>query len=139
MSLRSHPCFSPDSGGSPLIRPSTSSIGVKPMGTTIARPNISETATDEPPPPKIQAFEQRSARKHEDSWTRSPNVTGTGAIHCKSFHCKMNDEALGYLDQQVNEWLDAHPQYEVKFVTTGSGEWQGKMGKEIHLIVQVWV
>src|SRR5262245_34608365 len=38
---------------------------------------------DELPPeeaaPKIRAFDQRLAggNKHEDSWTRSPNVTGT--------------------------------------------------------------
>lgn len=94
----------------------------------------------EPPPPKIQAFSQGlgAARKHEDNWKRTPNVTGTGAIHVKSFHCKMGDDSLGYLDQQINEWLDAHPQYEVKFVTTSVGEWQGKI-KEPQMVVQIWV
>lgn len=94
----------------------------------------------EPPPPKIQAFESKlGAKKHEDQWKRSPNVTGTGAIHVKTFHCKLSDDAIGYLDQQINEWLDAHPQYEVKFTTSKTGEWTGKLGKEPHLIVQVWV
>lgn len=94
----------------------------------------------EPPPSKIQAFEQKlGAKRHEDSWKRSPNVTGTGAIHCKSFHCKLSDDALGFLDQQVNEWLDAHPQYEVKFVTTSVGDFSGKLGKEQHLMMQLWV
>jgi len=93
----------------------------------------------EPPPPKIQAFSQSlGAKKHEDTWSRTPNATGTGAIHVKSFHCKLGEESLSYLDQQVNEWLDAHPQYEVKFVTTAVGEWQGKI-KEPQMIVQVWV
>lgn len=94
----------------------------------------------EPPPPKIQVFEQRlGAKRHEDSWNRSPNVTGKGAIHARTFHCKLNDDGLNFLDQQVNEWLDAHPQYEVKFTTSSVGEFQGKLGKETHLIVQVWV
>lgn len=94
----------------------------------------------EPPPPKIQAFESKiGSRKHEDNWKRSPNVTGAGAIHIRTFHCKLSDDAIGYLDQQINEWLDAHPQYEVKFFSSNVGEWAGKLGKEAHLIVQVWV
>lgn len=90
-------------------------------------------------PPKIRAFEQRISGKHEDKgWNRTPNVSGHGAIHVRSFHCKLNSESLEFLDQQINEWLDAHPQYEVKFVTTGVGDWVGKV-KEPNLIVQVWV
>ncbi|MBL4591487.1 MAG: hypothetical protein JKY96_05955, partial [Phycisphaerales bacterium] len=48
--------------------------------------------------PKIQTFEQKLGRRHEDSWERSPNVTGTGAIHCKSFHCKLTGDSLEFLD-----------------------------------------
>jgi hypothetical protein len=90
--------------------------------------------------PKIRAMDQRLAggAKHEDNWKRSPNVTGHGAIHCKSFHCKLTGDSLENLDRQVNEWLDAHPQYEVKFVTATVGEWLGKL-KEPNLILQVWV
>ena len=90
--------------------------------------------------PKIRAMDQKLAGtgKHEDNWKRSPNVTGTGAIHCKSFHCKLTGDSLENLDRQINEWLDAHPQYEVKFVTTSVGEWLGKL-KEPNLIVQIWV
>jgi hypothetical protein len=88
---------------------------------------------------KIRTFEQKlGGAKHEDSWNRTPNVTGTGAIHVKSFHCKLTGDSLDFLDQQVNEWLDAHPQYEVKLVTTAIGTWTGKL-KEPHLIVNVWV
>ncbi|HYE60462.1 MAG TPA: hypothetical protein VD997_00575 [Phycisphaerales bacterium] len=106
------------------------------------------TATPAPPSvrldagsPKIQAFEQRLGSKgsHEDKWKRSPNVTGKGAIHVKSFHCKLNNESLEFMDQQINEWLDAHPQYEVKLVNTTVGDWTGKQGREPNLIVQVWV
>jgi len=92
--------------------------------------------------PKIQAFEQRLGSvkgSHEDRWKRSPNVTGKGAIHVKSFHCKCNNESLEFMDQQINEWLDAHPQYEVKLVNTSVGDWIGKQGREPNIIVQVWV
>lgn len=90
--------------------------------------------------PKIRPMAQGllGGKRHEDNWDRSPNVTGTGAIHVKSFHCKLTGESLEYLDRQINEWLDDHPQYEVKFVTTAIGEWTGKL-KEPNLILQVWV
>jgi hypothetical protein len=88
---------------------------------------------------KIRTFEQKlGAGRHEDKWTRTPNLTGSGAIHVKSFHCRLTGDSLEFLDQQVNEWLDAHPQYEVKMVTTSVGMWSGKL-KEPNLIVNVWV
>ena len=85
---------------------------------------------------KIRAFGERP--RHEESWTRTPNTTGTGAIHVKSFHAKLTDDALRYMDQSINEWLDAHPQYEVKFVNSTVGTLTGKL-KEPHIICQVWV
>jgi hypothetical protein len=85
---------------------------------------------------KIRAFGRK--KQHEEEWSRSPNTTGTGAIHVRTFHCKLTDDALVYMDQCINEWLDAHPQYEVKFVTSSVGVLTGKL-KEPHMICQVWV
>ncbi|RMH09807.1 MAG: hypothetical protein D6695_12470 [Planctomycetota bacterium] len=103
----------------------------------------SEPANPQPAPPtgssKIRTFEQRlGGAKHADSWNRTPNANGTGAIHVRSFHCKLTGDSLAFLDQQINEWLDEHPEYEVKFVTTAVGIWTGKL-KEPNLIVNVWV
>lgn len=90
-------------------------------------------------PRKIHTFEQKlRAIRHEDNWERTPNSNGTGAIHVKSFHCKLTGDSLEFIDQQINEWLDAHPQYEVKFVTSSVGTWTGK-SKEPNMIVNVWV
>lgn len=125
----------PSIGGGAATAAGSGGAGVQEPLAAVAGP-VSVPAT---PVSKIRAFDQKLiSSRHEDSWTRSPNVTGTGAIHVKSFHCKLTDEALHYLDQQINEWLDAHPQYEVKFVTTAVGEWTGKM-KEPNLIAMVWV
>ena len=85
---------------------------------------------------KITAFGKE--RRHEEQWDRTPNTTGTGAIHVKTFHAKLTDDALNYMDQCINEWLDAHPQYEVKFVNSTVGILTGKI-KEPHLVCQVWV
>jgi hypothetical protein len=78
------------------------------------------------------------ARRHEDSWSRTPNATGTGAIHVRTFMSKLTEDGFHALDARVNEWLDAHPQYEVKFVNTSIGTVTGK-SKEAQLICQVWV
>ena len=84
----------------------------------------------------IRAFERD--RRHEASWSRTPNTTGSGAIHVRTFHSKLTEDALLYMDQTINEWLDAHPQYEVKFVTATIGTFTGKI-KEPAIICQVWV
>jgi hypothetical protein len=86
--------------------------------------------------PRITPFGKES--RTESPWKRQPNTTGTGAVHVKTFHSKLTDDALAYLDETINEWLDAHPQYEVKFVTSAVGDVTGKL-REPHLICQVWV
>lgn len=85
---------------------------------------------------KITAFGVR--KPHEDHWNRMPNVTGQGAIHVKTFVTKLRMDAVEHLDEQINEWLDAHPEYEVKFVTTAIGTLFGK-NKEDALFMNVWV
>lgn len=88
-------------------------------------------------PSKIQAFGAKS--RHVDQWDRTPNVTGTGAIHCKLFHAKLREDALEYLERQINEWLDKHPEYEVKQTTSSVGELKQKTGSEPALFITVWV
>jgi hypothetical protein len=116
-----------------------SGIPISPSGSRAPVPD--PTNTGQPGPAKIQAFEQRigGIKRGEETWKRTPTATGHGAVHVRTFHCKMSEDAMGYLDQQVNDWLDGHPHYEVKHVVTCVGEWQGKLGKEAHLVVQVWV
>ncbi len=85
---------------------------------------------------KITAFGKEE--RHEEKWSRTPNTTGQGAIHVRTFHGKLTDDALTYMDQCINEWLDEHPQYEVKFVNSTVGTLTGKL-KEPALICQIWV
>lgn len=85
---------------------------------------------------KIQAFGVRKV--HAEHWQRTPNTPGTGAIHVKTFVAKLRMDAITHLDTQVNEWLDNHPEYEVKFVTTAVGTLFGK-NKEDAMFMNVWV
>lgn len=88
---------------------------------------------------KITAFDGSSIRKpHDEHWQRTPNTPGTGAIHVKTFVAKLRMDAMDNLDQQVNQWLDAHPEYEVKMVTTTVGELKSKLTEQA-LFMNVWV
>ena len=86
---------------------------------------------------EIQTF--GSKERHDTHWHRTPNVTGTGAIHCKIFHAKLREDALEYLEIQVNQWLDEHPEYEAKFVTTSVGQLKTKTMTEDAIFMTLWV
>jgi hypothetical protein len=44
---------------------------------------------------------------------------------------------MEFLDDTINVWLDAHPDIEVKFVTSTVGMYEGKF-KDLALILNVW-
>jgi hypothetical protein len=79
--------------------------------------------------PEIQ---QRTA-----NWKRQPHANGQGSVRVRSFHGKLSEQGLEYMDHFINEWLDQHPEIEVKFVTSSIGMFDGKM-KEPAVIMQVW-
>jgi hypothetical protein len=95
----------------------------------------SEHATEAKP--KIMHSQATTISKKTE-WKRKPNADGKGSTHVKSFHCRLNTEAMEIMDGQINQWLEEHPELEVKLVNTTVGEWQGKI-KEPALIVQIWV
>ncbi|MGE3109204.1 MAG: hypothetical protein AB7G11_10850 [Phycisphaerales bacterium] len=138
-------------GGAPSSKPAIVHHSAS-IGTASAAPGAVERkdpaaspagatpATGEPAgSSKIKAFAQSmGAGHHQEAWKRPTNVTGEGATHVRSFHCRLAAEGLEFLDKQINEWLDSHPDYEVKHVSITTGEWISKI-KEPNLIVQVWV
>jgi hypothetical protein len=75
----------------------------------------------------------------ESTWKRAPNKQGGGATHVRTFSAKMNSSGLEHLDRHINEWLDNHPDAEVKFSTLQVGEMATSIGKENVLVVQVWI
>ena len=71
-------------------------------------------------------------------WKREPTCSGQGASHVRTFVAKLRLDAVEHLDEQINEWLDEHPDFDVKFVTTSVGPLIGKT-TEHALFVNVWV
>ncbi|MGH7242151.1 MAG: hypothetical protein ACREJD_01890 [Phycisphaerales bacterium] len=128
-----------------VFRPGASGIGsVPPAGGAASlsggsSPNVMPLKDGPEVKPKITAFEQKGGiGRTEDSWQRKSNKTGVGATHVKTFHAKLTGESLEFLDKQINDWMDAHPDHEVKFSTSTVGEWTGKL-REPNVIIQVWV
>src|SRR5688500_18261057 len=74
---------------------------------------------------------------HRTEFKRPTSVSGTGACRVRSFHGRLSDEGMAFMDDKINEWLDAHPDIEVKLVTTTVGMYDGKI-KEEALVVNVW-
>lgn len=85
---------------------------------------------------KIKAFGMSTSGTHAP-FKRQPVTTGYGAIRVRSFHGRLSDEGMGYMDDKINEWLDSHPEIEVKIVTTSIGQYEGKI-REPALVVNVW-
>ena len=65
-------------------------------------------------------------------------LKGTSATRCRTFHAKLSEGALIYLDEQFNEWCDKNPDVEVKFATQTVGIFEGKHTTEQHLIMTVF-
>lgn len=77
------------------------------------------------------------AQSSEKTYTRQLNKTGVGAIRMKTFHGHLSDEGVQRFDDRVNDWLENHPQVEVKHSTTTIGLWDGKT-KEQAIILNIW-
>lgn len=88
------------------------------------------------PPKQIIKFGPEIHHKHHD-WKRKPVINGNGACRVKSFRGKYSDQGLEHLDDTINEWLDANPDVEVKFVTSTVDLFEGKT-REPALVLNLW-
>lgn len=73
----------------------------------------------------------------ESKYTRPLVPGGSGATRCRSFHSKLADSALRFLNTQINDWLDTDPNIVIKFSTSTIGTFEGKHA-EPHMILTVF-
>jgi len=88
-----------------------------------------------PVPSKIKFGPDIGHKQH--NWKRKPHVSGTGACRLRSFHAKYSDQGLENLDNHINEWLDDHPEIEIKFCTTTVHVFEGKI-REPAIVMNLW-
>ena len=86
-------------------------------------------------PSKIKFGADIGVKKH--AWKRQLRQGGMGACRVRTFHGKLSDQGLEYIDEAINVWLDEHPEIDIKFVTTNVGMFDGKF-KDLALVVNVW-
>ncbi len=60
-----------------------------------------------------------------------------GAIRCRIFHAKLNDGALQFVQDQINDWIDQNPEVDIKHLNPNVGVVEGK-SSEPHLIITLF-
>jgi hypothetical protein len=76
-----------------------------------------------------------SATQHK--FKRHLQHDASGAIRCRIFHAKLNDGALQFVQDQINDWIDKNPEVDIKHLGTNVGVVEGK-NSEPHLIITMF-
>ncbi len=79
----------------------------------------------------------QGASVDDSKLTRDLRDTGRGATRCRTFHSKLNEKAIAYMNEQINSWIDQHPEIEIKFANTTVGIFEGKHA-DPNLIITVF-
>ncbi|MCK5272718.1 MAG: hypothetical protein KAJ52_09065 [Sedimentisphaerales bacterium] len=86
---------------------------------------------------QIRTFASASSLERKEEYKRPLNVGDKGATRVRTFHTRLSNNAIAFLDEQINEWVDENPDIVVKFSTSTVGMVEGKK-TEPHLIISVW-
>jgi len=86
---------------------------------------------------KTMSSETALGQRVESQFKRALNPTSRGATRMRTFHAKLGDAAMTYMEQQINEWVDSQDDVVIKFCNTTIGVVEGKR-QEPHLIISVW-
>ena len=74
----------------------------------------------------------------DDSQYQRPMIKDQSlATRCRTFHSRLSDGAVVYMNRQINEWADANPEVTIKFATSTIGIWEGKKA-DATLIITVF-
>lgn len=63
---------------------------------------------------------------------QSPNAT-----RCRTFHAKLSEAAIDFMNNQINDWIDANPDIVIKYATSCIGPFEGKHTEQ-NLIITVY-
>jgi hypothetical protein len=94
-------------------------------------------AAADPAKGRVPTYNAADMARKEDVYQRALHTTASGATRVRSFHGRLSDQGLEYMDHTINEWLDRHPDVDVKFVTSVTGIYEGKI-REPAVILNVW-
>ena len=70
-------------------------------------------------------------------YKRSLSPNASGATRCRTFHCKLSEAAVEFMNNQINDWLDHNDKIVIKFSNSTIGAFEGKH-TDPNLIVTVF-
>lgn len=70
-------------------------------------------------------------------YERQLDTRAISATRCRTFHAKLSEAALSFMNNQINEWIDKNPNITIKFATSTIGIFEGKHA-EPNLILTVF-
>jgi hypothetical protein len=73
----------------------------------------------------------------ESGLSRPADPDHAHATRCRTFHAKLNDGAIAYMNREINEWIDGHEGIRIKFATSTIGIYEGKRA-DPHIIVTLF-
>ena len=73
----------------------------------------------------------------ESKFRRRLDPRSPFGTRCRTFHAKLTDGAVSYMNQLINEWADGNPDVNIKFANSTIGIFEGKHA-DPHLIVTVF-
>jgi len=140
-----HPASNGPQAAHPVPMQHAPGEGVNDSIALIEDDDLATTVTPEaapikpqPPASKIHGITGAGLGAYKDhAWKRTPHVGHNGAMRMRSFHGRLSEQGLDFLDNAINDFLDVHPEIEIKFVTSTTGMFDGKI-KEPALILNLW-
>lgn len=88
----------------------------------------------------IRSFSTGStlAGAHDESKYKRP-LAGPNqpAVRVRTFHGKLTEAGMAHMDEQINDWLESHPEVFIKNSTSSIGMFEGKT-KEPHLVLTLF-
>jgi len=73
----------------------------------------------------------------ESKYSRRLDPKAPTATRCRTFHTKLNEGAVAFMNDQINLWADSNPGITIKFATSAIGIFEGKKA-DPNLIVTVF-
>ena len=102
---------------------------------------VDESEMVSPTKPKIQVFAGASTapgqQGSDQNLNRPLHPEAQYASRCRTFHAKLNEGAIAYMNNQINEWCDANGEITIKFATSTIGVFEGKHA-DPHLILTIF-
>jgi hypothetical protein len=108
-------------GGAPAAKPGIAQP-IKPMGAA--------------PTSAVRAIKSTLEMGKRTQFKRQVVNTGTGAVRCHIFHCKVAESSMEHMENQINVWLDDE-NIDVKHIGHLVGALEGKH-TEPNIIVVIW-